>query len=64
MAAKTNSQQSVEQPAPKFEAIGYAVSDHMPLVVDGTQVNLASPTAELTAWLYERRDKIAGLKWL
>lgn len=49
--------------APTFEVTGFVKSEEMYISVDGRLVNLAHPTPELTAWLYERREKLSGLRW-
>jgi hypothetical protein len=48
---------------PTFEVVGFKKSEQMLISIDGRQVNLAHPTPELTAWLYERREKLSGLRW-
>ncbi len=48
---------------PTFEVTGFEKSEQMHISIDGRQVNLAHPTPELTAWLYERREKLSGLRW-
>lgn len=49
--------------APSFEVTGFVKSEEMFISIDGRQVNLAHPTPELTAWLYERRERLSGLRW-
>ena len=48
---------------PTFEVVGFQISDEILISVEGRQVNLANPTPELTAWLYDRREKLSGLRW-
>ncbi len=65
MAKEKSTPQTAPEPAvtPTYQVVGFQVSDQMNIAIDGRQVNLADPTPELTAWLYERRDRIAGLQW-
>ena len=65
MAKEKSTPQTAPEPAaaPTFEIVGFQPQDETFIAIDGRQVNLASPTPELTAWLYERRERIAGLKW-
>lgn len=65
MAKEKSTPQTAPEPAaaPTFEVVGYQISDEMNISIDGRQVNLVNPSPELTAWLFERRDRIAGLKW-
>ena len=53
----------VDKAPPTFEVVGFKISEQMHISIDGRQVNLAHPTPELAAWLYERREKLSGLRW-
>ncbi len=69
MGRSTTTQEAAAKPVaassthPTFEVVGFEKSDHMPIAVDGRQIDLANVTPELTAWLYERRDMVSGLAW-
>jgi hypothetical protein len=67
MAREKAPQETAAGPAavssPTFQVVGFQISDEMFIAVDGRQVNLANPSAELTAWLYERREMLSGLSW-